>query len=187
MVAQAHWSSVSSLDFWNRLPYNAFNEKASSSDLSPQAEACAWVPEADGDPRWARGPQASSPKGPLATRQGLIDARLRPRNRLRLSERFNSIRRQGSWMRGQFMAIGALPNQLNTSRVGIRVQRGLKRAVDRNRIKRVFRAIYRRKRTRLQPGFDIVVVLYKDAIDTAKVEQDFVKVCKRLKICLEDS
>jgi ribonuclease P protein component len=85
------------------------------------------------------------------------------------------------------MAIGALPNQLKTSRVGIRVQRGLRRAVDRNRIKRVFRAVYRHKRTRLQPGFDIVVVLYKDANEYQKVEQDFAKVCKRLRICSEDS
>ncbi len=86
-------------------------------------------------------------------------------------------------MRGQWLSLGALPNELTNNRVGIRVRRGVKRAVTRNRIKRVFKSVYQTNKSRLKSGFDLVVVL-SNAGSPARQElqTDFLKVCQRLKL-----
>ena len=79
------------------------------------------------------------------------------------------------------MSVGALPNRLAVTRLGLRVQRGTKGAVIRNRVKRVFRSVYRRHKTALTPGYDIVVVLRKTAdVIQDSLAKDFLTACHSL-------
>ncbi len=81
------------------------------------------------------------------------------------------------------MSVGALPNRLPVTRLGLRVQRGTKGAVIRNRVKRVFRSAYRCHKTDLSPGYDVVVVLRRSA-DVAQehLAKDFLTACDSIGI-----
>lgn len=81
--------------------------------------------------------------------------------RLRLTKRFVAIRRRGRWARGELLSVGALPNELAVTRLGLRIQRGMRGAVARNRTKRVFRAACRMHARQLSPGYDVLVVLHR--------------------------
>ena len=54
-----------------------------------------------------------------------------------------------------------LPTRLSTVRLGLRVQRGVSTAVERNRAKRVLREAYRQESGRLLEGHDILVIIVK--------------------------
>ena len=112
------------------------------------------------------------------------NASLGARERLRLSSRFDAIRRQGRWARGRFLTIGILPNGLTVTRVGLRVQRGVKKAVVRNRSKRMFRTAYRMNKHQFKNGFDIVVVISRlyTGGDAAALEHDLMKLGNSLKL-----
>ena len=64
-------------------------------------------------------------------------------------------------MRGALLSVGALPNELPVTRLGLRIQRGVRGAVARNRTKRLFRAAYRLHTHQVSPGYDVVVVLHR--------------------------
>lgn len=84
------------------------------------------------------------------------------------------------------MFVGALPNHLPVTRLGLRVQRGTKGAVIRNRLKRVFRSVYRSYKTTLTPGYDVVVVLRKTAdVDQGELTNDFFAACGMLGVLVK--
>jgi len=103
--------------------------------------------------------------------------------RLRRTKQFRAIRRIGSWARAGLLSIGALPNDLSTNRLGLRVSRGIKGAVERNRAKRLLREVYRRHKRELVSGYDLLVELHpKDPATISKLEEGFLKTCKRLNL-----
>ena len=68
-----------------------------------------------------------------------------------------------------------LPNDLDHCRLGVTVTRKVGGAVERNRIKRVFRDIFRRHQATLSPGLDLVVNARPgtDRVPTADLELEF--------------
>lgn len=56
------------------------------------------------------------------------------------------------------MMVFCRKNRSKTNRVGITVSTKLGKAVQRNRIRRRFREIYRLNESRFKPGYDIVIV-----------------------------
>ena len=76
----------------------------------------------------------------------------------------------------------AIPNDLETSRVGLTVTRKFGGAVRRNRAKRRLRDIFRRNRARLLPALDLVINVYRPMLDrtSADVEQQFLDCFARL-------
>ncbi len=166
-------------------PLQCGDEKKSPTNLAPKATTHVWISEAHEHARRSRRAKASSSKAATAVDCSLIDTSFRAPERLRLSARFDDIRRRGVWVRGQWISVGILSNATRSTRVGIRVQRGIKKAVTRNRSKRVFRSVYRVTKHRLSPGFDLVVVLLKTGCDDFDIlQEDFIRVCARLKILL---
>jgi ribonuclease P protein component len=69
----------------------------------------------------------------------------------------------------------ALPNAAGHCRLGITVTRKVGSSVQRNRIKRVLRDVFRRHRAELAPGLDLVLNARRGASDvpTAVLEREF--------------
>lgn len=110
-----------------------------------------------------------------------IIATLRSRERLRLTKRFLLVRRHGSLARTGALSTWALPNELSVTRLGLRIQRGLKGSVQRNRAKRLVREAFRAHKAQLKSGYDLVVVIHQIRdIALAQLETNLVKACGKL-------
>ncbi|HBI14297.1 MAG TPA: ribonuclease P protein component [Desulfobulbaceae bacterium] len=83
-------------------------------------------------------------------------------NLLRKSREFARVYREGRRLQGAGFSLIVLANNLASSRLGISVHRMVRGAVRRNRIKRMFREVFRLRRDEF-PGFcDIVVTVRPD-------------------------
>ena len=77
--------------------------------------------------------------------------------------------------------MGTLPNGLPHPRLGIRIQRGLRGAVERNRAKRMVRELYRADKALFGVGRDVLVVLKRlDGLNPARVKEELVRLCRSL-------
>jgi len=103
---------------------------------------------------------------------------------LKLTKAFNAVYRQGRWARGRLLSVGANPNGLAETRIGMRTRRGMKGAVRRNRLKRQMRTVLYGERLPLEHGFDLVVVIHPPELttDTAALKREMDTLCKRLRL-----
>jgi ribonuclease P protein component len=92
----------------------------------------------------------------------ISDGKLPKREHVLKSKDFRAIYKKGrSFKRGGFV-LCIMPNGLAHSRIGFSISSTIvKLASIRNRIRRVFREIYRKNRQSIKTGFDIVVVVRK--------------------------
>lgn len=103
--------------------------------------------------------------------------------RLRHTTQFLAIRRRGAWARGPLLSLGVLPSRRRTSRFGIRIQRGLKGSVARNRAKRLLREAYRTHKHELAGGQDLLAVIHAiHGLSLSVVERELLKQCHRLRL-----
>lgn len=72
---------------------------------------------------------------------------------------FNRVYRFGNRLHGDGFAVIYMPNQQQWSRLGISVQRKVGGAVQRNRIKRVVREVFRKNRHLFPQNADVVVTI----------------------------
>lgn len=85
--------------------------------------------------------------------------RFPPRLRLRRAGDFRLAYRDGARARGALLTVVVRPNGLAFSRLGLSVgKKCWKRAVRRNRVRRVFREAFRLSRGELAPGLDVVMI-----------------------------
>lgn len=96
-----------------------------------------------------------------------------PRARLKLSRHrlqrsdFERVYKLGRRAQGARLAVVVLENELGRARLGLSVaKRHHKLAVNRNRVRRLFREAFRLTRAELPPSVDVVMI----AIDSAPVE-----------------
>jgi len=76
-------------------------------------------------------------------------------------ERFRTLRRETTkTSRGPFTLI-RLPNDLDITRIGIRVGRKIGKAHVRNRIKRLIREVYRQNKNAFPPSSDLLIIVTK--------------------------
>ncbi|MBI4597171.1 MAG: ribonuclease P protein component [Candidatus Omnitrophica bacterium] len=106
--------------------------------------------------------------------------------RLRLTKAFTAVYRSGRWARGRHLSVGSAPNQRIETRLGLRTRRGLKGAVERNRLKRQLRTVIRTQRLALCPAVDVVIILHPAQIPcpTETLATELKILCKRLNILL---
>jgi len=91
------------------------------------------------------------------------DERLRKKEHILKSKDFRCIYRNGRSRKLDAVILYCLPNELEHNRIGFSISsRSVKKAASRNRIRRVFREIYRRTKKDLRKGFDLVIVVRSD-------------------------
>ncbi len=81
---------------------------------------------------------------------------------LRKSREFAQVYRKGRRLQGAGFSLLFLANNLTASRLGISVHRLIRGAVRRNRIKRMFREVFRLHRDVFPQSCDIVVTVRPD-------------------------
>lgn len=109
---------------------------------------------------------------------------LRKSEHLRKSSDFKKIYSKGKSCADHFVVLFVLPNDLGRNRLGLSVSKKIGKAVKRNRIKRLFREVYRLNKDKLSQGLDLIFLARKDAIklDFPKMEKSILRLYKRARI-----
>lgn len=104
--------------------------------------------------------------------------------RLKSTQAFRAVHGRGRWVHAVAVSLGARKNRSRTTKVGIRTRRGMKGAVVRNRLRRQMRAVLQAQQQRLAAGYDLVIVLHPEPprATSSQLEQEFIQLCKRLKL-----
>lgn len=94
-------------------------------------------------------------------------------HRVRVRRDFERAYNEGSRIHGRFMTIFVLPNGGTTPRLGVSATRKLGPAVERNRVKRLARELFRRRK--VAAGIDVVIVPRREMLDApfASLEADY--------------
>lgn len=87
-----------------------------------------------------------------------MDERLRPTQRLRHAFEITRVFEKGRTFRCPCLRIHYLPSGRESSRLGLVVTRKVGGAVQRNRVKRLLREVFRRQRRLLASPLDVVLV-----------------------------
>ena len=99
------------------------------------------------------------------------------KNRLKKKKDFARVYRQGELIKGNFLIVKIIDNQLDYSRFGIVVSKKVsKKATVRNKAKRRLREAIRSVITEIKGGFDIIVI----ALEIIQ-EKDFWQIKEELK------
>ena len=103
------------------------------------------------------------PNGSREFDQRLIDA-----YRLRKTDEYSSVFAFRRAVKGQYLVVHYRPNELDTARMGVVVAKKLvRRATQRNLVKRIVREGFRLRRA-LLPRLDLVVRLHRPIADASR-------------------
>ncbi|MFA6141989.1 MAG: ribonuclease P protein component [Candidatus Omnitrophota bacterium] len=76
---------------------------------------------------------------------------------------FRKIYKKGFSRKTDTLVLCCLPNGLGFNRIGFSISsRSVKLASSRNRMRRMFKEVYRKKKKDLKAGFDMVIITRKD-------------------------
>ena len=81
------------------------------------------------------------------------------RERLGLDRDVESVLREGRRVSDETLSLAWLGRAGTLRRIALRVPKRLGNAVDRNRVKRVLREIFRKEKSRIRPGTDMVLIV----------------------------
>jgi ribonuclease P protein component len=113
------------------------------------------------------------------------DEKLPKKERLIKTSDFGKVYNKGSSFSSESFILKILPNTLNLNRIGFSISsRSIKKAFRRNRIRRLFREVFRKNKKELKKGFDMVLIVRKDpgaSFSYKEAEGIFVKLSKRIK------
>ena len=99
--------------------------------------------------------------------------------RIRKQKDFDKIFDEGAYFSERFLALKAAENNLEMSRFGFMVSNKVsKKAVERNRIKRLLREVVRLRYSKIKPGFDAIFIFRGKNVQ--KSFEDIDKVVEKL-------
>jgi ribonuclease P protein component len=109
----------------------------------------------------------------------MLMAGFRPCERIRRRAEYQEIYKRGVRIRGRYLTLFTLPNDLPVGRLGIAATRKFGGAVERNRAKRLIREVFRRNK--LAPGFDLVAIPTRELLDASltSLETEFRRILER--------
>lgn len=96
---------------------------------------------------------------------GTEPQRFRRGDRLKKRYEFRQVQLNGRRIHTPHFLIVVLPNTSSHTRLGITVTKKVGNAVQRNRIKRVAREVFRRNRSLFPAGHDVVLIAKRGATD----------------------
>jgi len=114
--------------------------------------------------RRAESHQEAATERPEAPRCLMIE-RYGPQERIRKKKDFSDLYKKGSCARGKYFNLIFLPNGLGHSRMAAVTSKKVGNAVERNRIRRRARDLYRRNKDLLAYPVDILLIAKKDIKD----------------------
>ena len=116
----------------------------------------------------------------------ISDERFSKKEHLLKSKDFSKVYRKGLAGRSDGVILYCLANALEHNRLGFSIgAKNIKRATSRNRIRRLFKEVYRKLKGKLKRGFDIVIVVRKDisaAISYDSAAATFLKLAKEARL-----
>lgn len=103
---------------------------------------------------------------------------------LRKALDFKRVYSQGKSCADHFIVLFVFPNELERNRIGLSVSKKIGKAVKRNRVKRLFREVYRLNKDKIIQGVDLIFLARKDAtkLDFPKMERAILRLYKRARI-----
>ncbi|MGM0508399.1 MAG: ribonuclease P protein component [Fusobacteriota bacterium] len=107
---------------------------------------------------------------------------------IKKNREFQKIYNYGKKYFGKYLLIIILPNNLNYNRLGVVASKKTGNAVVRNKIKRIFREIFRLNINKISGNYDIVIISKYHtgnkikSLDYKKIESDFLRVLKKAKV-----
>ncbi len=106
--------------------------------------------------------------------------RFPPSARLLSKSDFDRVFQQGRRRGGPLLVLAFLPRREGPSRLGLAVSRKVGKAVDRNRVRRRLREIFRLHRAAFARPFDIVAMARPEAADASyqALEQEFLSLLR---------
>ena len=144
-----------------RFCYNQRLNEKNLPALKTQAKIKARLPQTNEKPRWPKHPEQKTPQRTQAAHRSMTLSKTSfPKaERLRRSEEFGNLIRNSRTIRENGVTLYVSQNKsMPQSRLGILVsRRAMKRAVDRNRAKRVIREFFRTHKEKFSSHFDIIV------------------------------
>ena len=103
------------------------------------------------------------------------------KNRLKKKKDFENVFAGGKTAKARYFFLRTIKTDSIDSRIGFIVSKKVsKKAVERNRIKRLFREAVRLDMARIKPGYDLVFI----ALNSAK-EKDLTEIKKEIEFILE--
>jgi ribonuclease P protein component len=103
--------------------------------------------------------------------------------RLRKQKDFENVFNRGAYFSEKFLMLKAVENNLSFSRFGFVVSKKIsKKAVERNRVKRLMSESIRLSQEKIKPGFDVVFVSRVGAVDKSfeEIKEPMEKLLKKL-------
>ncbi len=110
------------------------------------------------------------------------------KNRLTTQDFAKIKNRSGLWSKGMYLKAKSTKNNIPLSRFGIVVGSNVsKKAVERNKIKRILRDIIRKNINNIKNGFDIIIITNPqiNKKDYQEVEKDVLSALKNIKLIVE--
>jgi ribonuclease P protein component len=101
--------------------------------------------------------------------------------RLRKRAGFLAAQGRGRKLHTDSFFVFALINHRPLTRIGVTVSKKVGKAVERNRVKRLVREAFRRRKALFPSGLDLVFVAKRNAVDASyeRVVQEIEKLCSR--------
>ncbi|GAB6137142.1 ribonuclease P protein component [Halanaerobaculum tunisiense] len=106
---------------------------------------------------------------------------------LKKTYQFKRVYNHGSSVADRILVVYSLQTNTTKRRIGYSVSKKVGKAVTRNRVKRLFREVYRHNNSQLITGVDIILIARNPIVDASyhQIEDSFNKLCQKAKLVKE--